>query len=128
MVSARPEIYYNVQSIREAHEKFLNRVRSLIPTYNLSRMQIERVMRPHAVDLSARAFPGRSLRTQNLKVLVDRRLKELASEVNEALIVAREIGCLVRRLPTFAPILILSLDCSQGPSYTTKSSVRTMNS
>ncbi|OJJ02623.1 hypothetical protein ASPVEDRAFT_132573 [Aspergillus versicolor CBS 583.65] len=94
MVSARPEIYYNVQSIREAHEKFLSRIKNLIPTYNLSRMQIERVMRPHAGDLSATAFPGRSLRTQNLKVLVDRRLKELASEANEALIVAREIGCL----------------------------------
>ncbi len=62
-------------------------------------------MRPHAVDLGARAFPGRSLRTQNLKVLVDRRLKELASEANEALIVAREIGCLVRRLLIFFPVI-----------------------
>lgn len=85
-------------------------------------------MRPHAGDLSARAFPGRSLRTQNLKVLVDRRLKELASEANEALIVAREIGCLVRRFPIFVPVPRLSLDCSQSPSYTTKSSARTMNS
>ncbi|KAL4778324.1 hypothetical protein BJX76DRAFT_362833 [Aspergillus varians] len=100
IISARPEIYYNVQQIRETHESFLRRIRNLIPTSNLSRMQLERVMncgahrRPYAVDLSIKAFQNRSLRTKNLKVSVDRRLKELASEANEALIVAREIGYL----------------------------------
>ncbi|KAL4808213.1 hypothetical protein BDV18DRAFT_158322 [Aspergillus unguis] len=98
IISARPEIYHNVQRIRETHESFLRRIRSLVPTSNIPRMQLERMMnsgtpkRPHAVDLSIKAFQSRSLRTQNLKASVDRRLKQLALEANEALIVAREIG------------------------------------
>ncbi|KAL4913771.1 hypothetical protein BDW62DRAFT_220503 [Aspergillus aurantiobrunneus] len=100
IISARPEIYYNVQRIRETHESFLRRIRNLIPTSNLSRMQLERAMncgvqkRPHAVDLSIKAFQSRSPRAQTLKGSADRRLRELASEANEALVVAREIGYL----------------------------------
>ncbi|KAL4941893.1 hypothetical protein BDV06DRAFT_212307 [Aspergillus oleicola] len=97
IISARPEIYHNVQRIRERHESFLRQIRILVPTSNLSRAQLERMMncpeqkRPHAVDLSIKAFQSRSLRTQNQKASVNRRLKELASEANEALLVAREI-------------------------------------
>ncbi|KAL4932049.1 putative Rho guanyl nucleotide exchange factor [Aspergillus undulatus] len=97
IISARPEIYHNVQRIRESHESFLRQIRILVPTSNLSRAQVERMMnnteqkRPHAVDLSIKAFQSRSLRIQNQKTSTSRRLKELASEANEALLVAREI-------------------------------------
>ncbi|KAL4947289.1 hypothetical protein BDW69DRAFT_190326 [Aspergillus filifer] len=97
IISARPEIYHNVQRVRERHESFLRQIRILVPTSNLSRAELERMMncpqpkRPYAVDLSIKALQSRSLRTQNQKASVNRRLKELASEANEALLVAREI-------------------------------------
>ncbi|KAL4867922.1 hypothetical protein BDV12DRAFT_186333 [Aspergillus spectabilis] len=100
MISARPEIYYNVQRIRETHEGFLRRIRNLTPTSYLSRMELERVMhygaqkRSSAVNLSIRAFQSRSLRTRTQKASVHRRLNELAAEANEALLIAREIGYL----------------------------------
>ncbi|KAL4747195.1 hypothetical protein BDW72DRAFT_209757 [Aspergillus terricola var. indicus] len=97
IIQARPEIYHNVQRIRESHESFLKRTRSLIPTSNIPRMQLERMMNYGAQkrpDLSIKAFQHRSLRAQSLKAYVDRRLKQLASEANEALVVAREIGYL----------------------------------
>jgi hypothetical protein len=104
MISARPEIYYNVQRIRETHEGFLRRIRNLTPASNLSRMELERVMhygaqkRSSAVNLSIRAFQSRSLRTRTQKASVHRRLNELAAEANEALLIAREIGYLVSGL------------------------------
>lgn len=52
-------------------------------------------------DLSIKAFQHRSLRAQSLKAYVDRRLKQLASEANEALVVAREIGYLVGELSMY---------------------------
>ncbi|KAL4733627.1 hypothetical protein BDV11DRAFT_175517 [Aspergillus similis] len=97
IIQARPEIYHNVQRIRESHESFLKRTRSLIPTSNIPRMQLERMMNYGAQkrpDLSIKAFQHRSLRTQSMKAYVDRRLKQLASEANEAFVVAREIGYL----------------------------------
>ncbi|KAL4763112.1 putative Rho guanyl nucleotide exchange factor [Aspergillus foveolatus] len=97
IIQARPEIYHNVQRIRECHESFLKRTRSLVPTSNIPRMQLERMMNYGAQkrpDLSIKAFQHRSLRAQSLKAYVDRRLKQLASEANEALVVAREIGYL----------------------------------
>ncbi|KAL5040917.1 hypothetical protein BDW71DRAFT_201794 [Aspergillus fruticulosus] len=97
IIQARPEIYHNVQRIRESHESFLKRIRSLIPTSNIPRMQLERMMNYGAQkrsDLGIKALQHRSLRAQSLKASVDRRLKQLASEANEALVVAREIGYL----------------------------------
>ncbi|KAL4908393.1 hypothetical protein BDW74DRAFT_175078 [Aspergillus multicolor] len=97
ITSPRSEIYFNVQQIRECHESFLRRIRSLIPSSNLPRMQLERMMNygaPKRPDLGLRAFQPRSLRTQSFKTSVDRRLRQLASEANEALVVAREIGYL----------------------------------
>ncbi|KAL6235894.1 hypothetical protein BDW75DRAFT_250546 [Aspergillus navahoensis] len=97
IIQARPEIYHNVQRIRESHESFLKRTRSLIPTSNIPRMQLERMMNYGAQkrpDLSIKALQHRSLRAQSLKASIDRRLKQLASEANEALVVAREIGYL----------------------------------
>ncbi|KAL3458620.1 hypothetical protein BJX64DRAFT_291999 [Aspergillus heterothallicus] len=43
-IAARPEIYHNVQRIRETHEVFLRRIQSLTPTSNISRTEHERMM------------------------------------------------------------------------------------
>ncbi|KAL4971508.1 hypothetical protein BDW66DRAFT_165117 [Aspergillus desertorum] len=97
IIQARPEIYHNVQQIRESHESFLKRTRSLVPTSNIPRMQLERMMNYGAQkrpDLSIKSFQHRSMRAQSIKTSVDRRLKQLASEANEALVIAREIGYL----------------------------------
>ncbi|KAL5333952.1 hypothetical protein BJX70DRAFT_379598 [Aspergillus crustosus] len=102
MISTRPNIYYNVQQIRETHESFLGRIRDLTPTSNMTRMELERVMhygaqkRASAVNLSIKALQSRSLRTRTQKASIQRRLNELAAEANEALLIAREIGYLSR--------------------------------
>ncbi|KAL3490137.1 hypothetical protein BJX62DRAFT_238429 [Aspergillus germanicus] len=101
-IAARPEIYHNVQRIRETHETFLRRIQNLVPASNLSRTELERIMlqgvpkRSLPVDLSIKALQPRSLRTRSLKSTTNRRLTELAAEANEALVVAREIGTLSR--------------------------------
>ncbi|KAL2845661.1 hypothetical protein BJY01DRAFT_247592 [Aspergillus pseudoustus] len=101
-IAARPEIYHNVQRIRETHEAFLRRVQSLTPASNISRAEVERMMlhgvqkRSLAVDLSIKALQPRTLRTRSLRSFTNRRLKELAAEAKEALVVAREIGILAK--------------------------------
>ncbi|KAL2814914.1 hypothetical protein BDW59DRAFT_154110 [Aspergillus cavernicola] len=99
ILSARPEIYHNVQRIRETHESFLSRVRDVMTISSVCDAELERLTvqaqkRSHTVDLSLKAFQPRSLRTHKLKTSISCRLKELAGETNEALKVAQEIETL----------------------------------
>ncbi|KAL3472142.1 hypothetical protein BJX99DRAFT_262556 [Aspergillus californicus] len=99
LISARPEIYHNVQRIRETHESFLRRIREVSTISSLCEAELERVTlqaqkRSHTVDLSLKAFQNRSIGTHKLKTSVSCRLKELAGEAKEALRVAQELNVL----------------------------------
>jgi hypothetical protein len=99
--NTRPEIYHNVQSIREIHERFLTQIQATSPTSaaNVDDPGVPDVLsrglhkRLGAIDLSG--FKNRSLRTRNFKVSLKQRLKALSAEPFEALEVARDIEKLV---------------------------------
>ncbi|KAI9370864.1 hypothetical protein BJX61DRAFT_513740 [Aspergillus egyptiacus] len=101
IISGRPEIYHNVQRLRDIHESFLSRIRKISPISSLPRAEFERIVlqtqkRPHAVDLSIKGFQPfntQTLRLHKVKPITSsHRLSQLAAETNEALKVAQEIG------------------------------------
>ncbi|KAJ5679848.1 hypothetical protein N7462_008092 [Penicillium macrosclerotiorum] len=93
--NTRPQIYHNIQRIREIHERFLTQLQTISP---MSASQSPE----GASDLLSRGvskldLPGlkglqnRSLRTRNFKATINQRLQAFAAEPVEALEVAREI-------------------------------------
>ncbi|OOG00519.1 hypothetical protein ASPCADRAFT_511500 [Aspergillus carbonarius ITEM 5010] len=98
IVSVRPEIYDNIQQIRDTHEDFLAHIRNLTPISNLAGAEFDNLMpqglhkRLCAIDFGLRPLHNKSLRSRSFRASVDSRLKVLAAETKEALQVAREVG------------------------------------
>ncbi|KAL7662052.1 Ferric reductase NAD binding domain family protein [Aspergillus niger] len=96
--SARPEIYHNVQQIRDTHENFLAQIRKLTPISNLAAAEFDSLMprgihkRLSAIDFGLRTLHAKSLRSRSFRASMDSRLKALAAETKEALQVALEVG------------------------------------
>ncbi|PWY88352.1 rho guanyl nucleotide exchange factor [Aspergillus heteromorphus CBS 117.55] len=105
--SVRPEIYCNVQQIRDTHEDFLAQIRKLTPISNLAGAEFDSLMpqgfhkRLSAIDFGFKAFQNRSLRSRNFRASVESRLKALAAEAKEALQVAREVGNLAKSFAAY---------------------------
>ncbi|RAH55800.1 Rho guanyl nucleotide exchange factor [Aspergillus piperis CBS 112811] len=96
--SVRPEIYHNVQQIRDTHEDFLSQIRKLTPISNLAAAEFDTLMpqgvhkRLSAIDFGLRALHAKSLRSRSFRTSMDSRLRALAAETKEALQVALEVG------------------------------------
>lgn len=101
--NTRPQIYHNIQRIREIHEHFLIQLQAVSPTSaspiseeatDLISRRISK--RLSAIDLSGfKGLQHRSLRSRNLKASINQRMKAMAAEPLEALEVVREIDKLV---------------------------------
>ncbi|PYI21431.1 Rho guanyl nucleotide exchange factor [Aspergillus violaceofuscus CBS 115571] len=110
--SVRPEIYYNVQQLRDIHEDFLAQLRKLTPISNLAGAEFDSLVpQPAHKHFSAfesgfRALHSRSLRSRSFKASVNSRLRALAAETKEALEVAQAVGRLSRNF------MIYKLFCS----------------
>ncbi|RAL07406.1 putative Rho guanyl nucleotide exchange factor [Aspergillus homomorphus CBS 101889] len=100
--SVRPEIYYNVQQLRDIHEDFLAQLRKLTPISNLAGVEFDNLIpqpthkRLSALELGFRALHSKSLRSRSFRASVNSRLKALAAETKEALEVAQAVGKLSR--------------------------------
>jgi hypothetical protein len=103
MINIRPQIYHNVQQIREIHEQFLIMLKRASPMSARSNKDeaSDFVSRSLSKRLGTLDLPGlkrlqtRSLRTRSLKASMKQRFKTLAAESLEGLEVAREIEKLV---------------------------------
>lgn len=103
ILNARPQIYHNIQRIREIHERFLNQLQLTTPMSASSATEgvSDLVSRGLSKGLGVMDLAGlknlqnRSLRTRSLKASIKQRLKSLTAEPLEALEVAREIDKLV---------------------------------
>lgn len=101
--NTRPQIYHNIQRIREIHEHFLIQLQAVSPTSALPIPEgaPDLISRGISKRLSAIDLPGfkglqnRSLRSRSLKASINQRMKAMAAEPLEALEVAREIEKLV---------------------------------
>jgi hypothetical protein len=106
MFNTRPQIYHNIQRIRETHEHFLTQLQTSSPMSALPHEDAasEFVSRGLSKRLGTLDLPGlkglhpRSLRTRSLKASISQRYKALAAESLEGLEVAREIEKLVGSL------------------------------
>jgi len=104
MFNTRPQIYHNIQRIREVHEHFLTRLQTASPISALPLPdEASDVVSPSlSKRLSTLDLPGlkglqnRSPRTRSLKASIKQRLMTLEAESLEGLEVAREIEKLVR--------------------------------
>ncbi|PYH46918.1 putative Rho guanyl nucleotide exchange factor [Aspergillus saccharolyticus JOP 1030-1] len=105
--SVRPEIYYNVQQLRDIHEDFLARLRKLTPISNLAGAEFDNLVpqptHKHlsALELGFKALHSKSLRSRSFKASVNSRLRALAAETREALEVAQAVGKLSRNFSTY---------------------------
>ncbi|PYI11638.1 rho guanyl nucleotide exchange factor [Aspergillus sclerotiicarbonarius CBS 121057] len=105
--SVRPEIYHNIQQIRDTHEEFLAKIRKLTPISNLAGAEFDNLMpqglhkRLSAIDFGLRAFHSKSLRSRSFRASVDSRLKALAAQTKEALQVAREVANLSKSFTAY---------------------------
>ncbi|KAJ5161394.1 hypothetical protein N7492_006786 [Penicillium capsulatum] len=97
--NTRPQIYHNLQQIREIHERFLAQLHITTP-HSASHVPegaqdlVSRGLskRLGAIDLSGlKGLQNRSLRTRNFKATIQQRLKAMAADPLEGLEVAREI-------------------------------------
>lgn len=103
MFNTRPQIYHNVQQIREIHERFLIMLERASPMSARSNQDeaSDFVSRSLSKRLSTLDLPGlkglqtRSLRTRSLKASMKQHFKTLVAESLEGLEVAREIEKLV---------------------------------
>lgn len=106
--TTRPEIYFNIQQIREIHGRFLTLLQNVTPRsveligIDLSSVTTHGLQRRlGTIDLSSiKVLHSRSLRTRSLRASVSSRMKALSAEPYEALEVAREI----EKLSTFFPV------------------------
>ncbi|KAF3388892.1 hypothetical protein F1880_004463 [Penicillium rolfsii] len=95
----RPEIYHNIQKIRDIHENFLTQLQTISPMSSsqapddASDLATRRLSkRLGGIDLPGlRNLQSRSLRTRNLKATMNRRLRSMQAEPLEALEVARAV-------------------------------------
>ena len=104
MFNTRPQIYHNVQRIREIHEHFLVQLEKVSPmSASPNRDEAsDLVSRGLSKRLGTLDFPGlkglqtKSLRTRSLKASINQHFKSLVAESLEGLEVAREVEKLVR--------------------------------
>lgn len=120
MLNIRPQIYHNIQKIREIHESFLAQIQTISPMSAdpapeglpnfLPRSKISKRLSVPGL----RGLQSKSLRTRKLKAAFDQHLKALVAEPMECLEVVREIDKLVshntqcqliRKSPKFTFIL-----------------------
>lgn len=103
MLNIRPQIYHNIQKIRDIHESFLVQLQTASPlsTVNTIEGASEALSRGISKRLKGIELPGfkslqnRSLRTRKFKAAFDQQLKALVAEPMECLEVVREIDKLV---------------------------------
>ncbi|KAJ5082976.1 hypothetical protein N7532_012019 [Penicillium argentinense] len=99
IINTRPQIYLNIQRIREIHEQFLTQLQEISPLSSgpipegasdfLSRGFSKRL---GTIDLPGiKGLQNRSIRTKRFKATLDQRLKSLTAEPLECLEVVREI-------------------------------------
>lgn len=105
MLNIRPQIYINIQNIREIHERFSAQLKSISPMSAgpISEGPPDYFLRGSiSKRLSVSGLKGlqsRSLRTRKFKAAFDQHLKGLVAEPLECLEVVREIEKLVSHFP-----------------------------
>lgn len=100
--SVRPQIYRNVQKIREIHQTFLEKARAVNPQCVSAASEIDRLF-PQGVSRGVQAIDSnrfkslhrRSLRRQGLKASITARVNALGAQGSEASEIAQEIANMV---------------------------------
>lgn len=98
-LTTRPAILRDLEAIYSMHESFQRRLHIVSPLsteppiMNLPPVEMPRLR------MKFQTCQGPSLRTRNLKALIDSRLRRTAADPSEALRVAKEIENLVRFPP-----------------------------
>lgn len=136
MLNIRPQIYHNIQKIREIHENFLAQLQTIspmsagpIPEGPLDFLPRSSISKRLSVP-GLRGLQNRSLRTRKFKAAFDQHLKALVAEPMECLEVVREIDKLVSHYTqchTPERVLSLQLYCSRCPFPSTRNFAVTMN-
>lgn len=95
-LTTRPAILRDLEAIYSLHESFRRRLRVVSPLSTEPPIMTLSPVEMPRLRIKFQASHGTSLRTRNLKALIDSRLRRTAADPSEALRVAKEIESLVR--------------------------------